>query len=119
MKKFVYKNIFEFEEFRYKGPSTFDRMKTGIKNFLGVENKADREEFERTVQNLTDPKMKVYISDVIKIKDNVIYTHLAGKYIYVDKNPKDPEIRLRSKKLDLNNLDAEAEYLYGVLERLM
>jgi|LauGreDrversion4_2_1035121.scaffolds.fasta_scaffold139178_3 hypothetical protein len=113
------KNLFEFEEFRYKEPSMFTKFVKGVKDFVGVESKKDREEFDNVVQLLLDPKFRIHIGDIRQIGDSIITISLAGKYVYVDKNPRDPQIKVRHKALDLNDLAGESEYLYSVIERVM
>ena len=119
MKKFVYKNIFEFEEFKYKRPTTIDRFKGKVKDFFGVENKDHRAELERAIENLLNPSYQVYLSNGRKIGDNAIMISIAGKNIFVDKNPQDTKIRIGTKDLDVNDITEEAEYLYGVIERIL
>lgn len=111
-------NLLEFEEFRYKGPSRLDRLKTKAKDFLGIENKSDREEIERITNYINDPNNLVYMSDLRGIGDNIVQVRLAGKFVFVDKTPNDSKISVMGRELDLNDIQSEAEYLYNIINAL-
>jgi len=99
-------NLLEFEEFRYKGPSRLDRLKTKAKDFLGIEN------------YINEPNNFVYMSDLRGIGNNIVQVRLAGKFVFVDKTPNDSKISVMGRNLDLNNIENEAEYLYDIINAL-
>lgn len=111
-------NLLEFEEFRYKGPSRLDRLKTKAKDFLGIENKGDRQEIERIINYINDPNNLVYMSDLRGIGNNIVQVRLAGKFVFVDKTPNDSKISVMGRNLDLNDIGNEAEYLYDIINAL-
>lgn len=111
-------NLLEFEEFRYKGPSRLDRLKYKTKNFLGIENKKDREEFDTITSYIENPNNLVYMSDLRGIGDNIVQVRLAGKFVYVDKTPNDSRISVNGRDLDLNEIESESEYLYNIINAL-
>lgn len=111
-------NLLEFEEFRYKGPSRLDRLKTKAKDFLGIENKGDRQEIERIINYINDPNNLVYMSDLRGIGNNIVQVRLAGKFVFVDKTPNDSKISVMGRDLDLNDIQDEAEYLYDIINDL-
>ena len=111
-------NLLEFEEFRYKGPSRLDRLKTKAKDFLGIENKGDRQEIERIINYINDPNNLVYMSDLRGIGNNIVQVRLAGKFVFVDKTPNDSKISVMGRNLDLNDIGNEAGYLYDIINAL-
>ena len=112
------KNLLEFESFKYKGPSKLDRLKSKAKDFLGIESKRDRREFDIIINYLKDRNNLVYMSDLRGIGNNIVQVKLAGKFVYVDKTPNDSKISVMGRDLDLNDIQDEAEYLYDIINDL-
>jgi hypothetical protein len=103
----------------YKRPNIIDKLKSGTKNYLGIEDKKDRETFDRLISNLQNPAYPDFVSNIRDLTGSdgikaAVADTLSGNLL-VRCDSDDPIISFRGKKLDLVQLDIECDYLYNIL----
>ena len=105
--------IFEdFKEGPMEKPKGFlNKMFTGAKHWMGLENEEDRKALEK-LYNATSPSAQQYgyVSNIREIQPGVIVAWVNDTSVTVNKNI--PEIMYKGKTLDLHNTQIEADYLY-------
>jgi len=104
----------------YKRPGMFQQMTRKAKSLAGIENKQDREDFEKLITALMNPPYPDFIRG---IKDEtgsdgvttmVAYTDMGNLLVKCD--DKDPMISFKGRNLDLTDLEEECERLVSLLK---
>lgn len=104
----------------YKRPGMLQQMTRKAKSFVGIENKQDREDFEKLITALMNPPYPDFIRE---IKDEtgsdgvtamVAYTDMGNLLVRCD--DKDPMISFKGRNLDLADLEEECERLVSLLK---
>lgn len=114
------KHIQVFEQFKdmsaEKPQGFFSKMMQGAKHSLGFENEKDRKDLDSLHRTIDASNKYNLISGVREIKPGVLVAYIDNGNVTVDVNT--PEIMYKGRKLDLHNMEQEAEYLYNRLNRL-
>ncbi len=104
----------------YKRPGMLQQMARKAKSFVGIENKKDREDFEKLITALMNPPYPDFIRG---IKDRtgsdgvtamVAYTDMGSLLVRCDEE--DPIISFKGRDLDLADLEDECERLVQILK---
>lgn len=104
----------------YKKPGMLQQMARKAKSFVGIENKKDREDFEKLITALMNPPYPDFIRG---IKDRtgsdgvtamVAYTDMGSLLVRCDEE--DPIISFKGRDLDLADLEDECARLVQILK---
>lgn len=111
----------QFGQFQtYKRPGMLQQMARKAKSFVGMENKKDREDFEKFMSALMNPPYPDFISGIKDITGSdgvtamVAYTGMGNLLVRCD--DKDPIISFKGRDLDLADLEDECKRLVQILK---